>query len=195
MNNLIPVSGDALLVTDVQNDFLPGGNLAVPQSNSVVPVLNRCIKLFKQKHLPVYACRDWHPVNHSSFHVQGGPWPPHCIAGTRGAAFADNLELPADVVVISKADKPEREAYSAFSGTDLDRRLTAAGIKRLFVGGLTTDYCVLNTVKDALALDYSAIVIIDAVRAVDITPGDGELAFAEMRRLGARFAFSQDFVS
>lgn len=181
-----------MLVIDVQNDFLPGGSLAVPQGGEVVPALNRCIALFAGKRLPVYASRDWHPVDHCSFRAQGGPWPPHCMAGTRGAAFAANLELPQDAVIISKADMPERDAYSAFGGTDLDQRLKIAGVQRLFAGGLATDYCVLNTVKDGLALGYAVILLTDAVRAVEVMPGDGERALAEMNRMGAQFATSAE---
>lgn len=189
----VPEVGDALLVVDVQNDFLPGGRLAVPHGDAVVPVLNRYLALFVRYKLPVYASRDWHPANHCSFRDQGGPWPPHCLAGTPGAAFVADLALPADATVISKADTPERDAYSAFSGTDLDSRLKAARVRRLFVGGLATDYCVLNTVKDALALGYAVTLLNDAVRAVDAAPGDGEGALEEMRRLGARLVTAEEF--
>jgi nicotinamidase/pyrazinamidase len=185
-------AGDALLVVDVQNDFLPGGSLAVPEGNEVIPPLNRSIALFVAKGLPVYASRDWHPPNHCSFREQGGPWPVHCVAGSHGAEFSAGLSLPPDAVVISKADKPERDAYSAFGDTDLDRKLKAGGARRLFIGGLTTDYCVLNSVKDARALGYGVVVLTDAVRAVDVQPGDGEKALAEMQRLGARFFTSEE---
>ena len=192
MDKLIPHEGDALLVVDVQNDFLPGGALGVPHGDEVVAVLNRCIALFVGKNMPVYASRDWHPAGHCSFREQGGPWPPHCIADTPGAAFAAALELPPDATIISKADTPETDAYSAFEGTDLDTRLKAAGIKRLFVGGLATDYCVLNTVKDARALDYEVVVLGDAVRAVNVQPGDGEHAMYRMHGMGAHAALSTE---
>ncbi len=192
MDRLIPEAGDALLVVDVQNDFLPGGSLAVPHGDEVVPVLNSCLALFKKKDLPVYASRDWHPVDHCSFHARGGPWPPHCIADTYGAEFPPTLDLPADTVIISKADTPEKDAYSAFGDTELGLCLKAVGVRRLFVGGLATDYCVLNTVKDARALGYDVVLLTDAVRAVEVQPGDGEKALAEMRRLGARLAPSQE---
>lgn len=194
MKKLIPGIGDASLVIDVQNDFLPGGSLAVPRGDEVVPVLNRCLALFAQKKLPVYASRDWHPADHCSFRAQGGRWPPHCIADTHGAEFAANLDLPADAVIISKADTRERDAYSAFGGTDLDLRLGTVGVQRLFVGGLATDYCVLNTVKDALALGYAVVLLTDAVRAVEVNPGDGERALAEMRGLGAQFTTSAELM-
>jgi nicotinamidase-related amidase len=190
-----PKLDDALLIVDVQNDFLPGGSLAVPGGDAVLPALNHCLALFVREKLPVYASRDWHPPNHCSFRAQGGPWPPHCVAGTHGAAFAADLALPSDAMVISKADAPERDVYSAFSGTDLDARLKASRVRRLFVGGLATDYCVLNTVKDALALGYAVVLLSDAVRAVDANSGDGERALEEMRRLGAEAAASAELAA
>lgn len=178
-------AGDVLLVTDIQNDFLPGGSLEVAGGDEVVPVLNRYIEEFVARGLPVYATRDWHPERHCSFHAQGGPWPVHCVAGTRGSEFAANLVLPPDTTVISKATAPDREAYSSFEGTNLDSRLRAAGIRRIFIGGLTTDYCVLNTVRDARRHGYDVFVLTDAIRAVDVRPGDGQRAEEMMTRLGA----------
>jgi len=178
--------GDVLLVTDIQNDFLPGGSLGVAGGDEVVPVLNRYIDAFVAKGLPVYATRDWHPEGHCSFHAQGGPWPVHCVAGTHGAAFAATLMLPPDTTLISKATSPDQEAYSSFQGTDLDSRLRAAGIHRVFIGGLATDYCVLNTVRDARRLGYAVVLLADVIRAVDVQPGDGRRAEAEMVGLGAQ---------
>ncbi len=177
--------GDALVIVDVQRDFLPGGALAVPRGDEVVPVLNGYIRLFRDKGLPIIATRDWHPPNHCSFKKQGGPWPPHCVQDTPGAQFAPGLELPRDVIIISKATRPQEEAYSGFEGTDMDEKLKALGVKRLFVGGLATDYCVLSTVKDALKLGYRVYLLLDAIRAVDVNPGDGERAIEEMKSLGA----------
>ena len=177
--------GDALVIVDVQRDFLPGGALAVPRGDEVVPVLNSYIRLFRDKGLPIIATRDWHPPNHCSFKKQGGPWPPHCVQDTPGAQFAPGLELPRDVIIISKATRPQEEAYSGFEGTDMDEKLKALGVKRLFVGGLATDYCVLSTVKDALKLGYRVYLLLDAIRAVDVNPGDGERAIEEMKSLGA----------
>jgi nicotinamidase/pyrazinamidase len=181
-----PGRGDALVVVDVQNDFLPGGSLAVPDGAAVVPVLNAWLERFGALGLPVFATRCWHPPDHCSFRAQGGPWPPHCIAGTRGAEFAPDLALPPDAVVISKATRADRDAYSGFDGTDLDQRLGDAGCRRLFVGGLATDYCVLNTVLDGLRLGFDVYLLRAAVRAVDVAPGDGELAIERMRAAGAR---------
>lgn len=181
-----PVPGDALILVDVQNDFLPGGRLAVPDGDAVIPPLNAWIRRFRARGLPVFATRDWHPPDHCSFREQGGPWPPHCVAGTPGADFAPGLELPPEVVVISKATTPEKDAYSGFEGTDLAERLRERSVRRVFVGGLATDYCVLNTVLDALKAGFEAWVIKDAVRAVDVQPGDGERALERMRQAGAR---------
>lgn len=177
--------GDALILVDVQNDFLPGGSLAVPCGDEVVPPLNRLVDCFTRDGLPVVATRDWHPPGHCSFHEQDGPWPPHCVAGTAGAAFAPTLMLPSTVRIVSKAVTADTDAYSGFGGTDLDDFLHTAGVQRLFVGGLATDYCVLNTVKDALANGYAVMLLTDAIRAVDVQPGDGARAIAEMERLGA----------
>ncbi len=178
--------GDALIVVDVQRDFLPGGSLAVPDGDQVVPVLNAWLERFAGLGLPVFATRDWHPPNHCSFVEQGGTWPPHCVRDTPGAAFAADLRLPGDATVISKATGPAADAYSGFEGTDLAERLAAAGVRRVFVGGLATDYCVLATVRDALAAGFDVVVLEDAVRAVDVEPGDGNRALESMRRLGAR---------
>lgn len=181
-----PRPGDMLLVTDIQNDFLPGGSLAVSGGDVVVPILNRYIEAFASQGLPVYATRDWHPQQHCSFRPQGGPWPIHCVAGSQGAEFAAALTLPPDATVISKATSLDQEAYSSFQGTDLDSRLRKAGIQRIFIGGLATDYCVISTVRDARQLGYDVFVLTDAIRAVDVQPGDGERAEEEMERLGAR---------
>jgi len=177
---------DALLVVDMQNDFLPGGALAVPGGDEVIPMLNRYIALFEQRELPVFASRDWHTPDHCSFKPQGGAWPPHCVANSPGAEFAPGLDLPATTVGVLKGARQDRDAYSAFEGTDLSQRLQRAGVKRLFIGGLTTDYCVLNTVRDALKLGFDICLLRDAIRAVDVQPGDGERAEAEMLRLGAK---------
>lgn len=176
---------DALLIVDVQRDFLPGGSLAVPEGDAVAPVLNRYIALARGRGLPVFASRDWHPKNHCSFRAFGGPWPEHCVANTPGAEFTPALELPAETVVIDKATFAEADAYSAFSGTPLARLLRERGAKRLWVGGLATDYCVLNTVRDALREGFGVLLLIDAIRAVNVNPGDGERAEREMRDAGA----------
>ena len=186
LQQLVLSPGDALVVVDVQNDFLPGGSLAVPHGDDVIPALNRYLAAFVRRELPIFATRDWHPPNHCSFQPYGGPWPPHCVAGSDGAAFAAALDLPASSTLITlKGTQPEKDAYSAFDGTDLDARLRGQGVARLFVGGLATDYCILYTVKDGLKAGYTVILLQDAIRAVNVRPGDGERAEAEMIRGGA----------
>ena len=179
--------GDALVIVDVQNDFLPGGQLPVPEGDAVIPSLNAWIRVFRTADLPIVATRDWHPADHCSFQARGGPWPPHCVAGTPGAEFAPGLKLPENAIVVSKATTPDRDAYSGFEGTDLAERLRELGVKRLFVGGLATDYCVLNTVLDALKEGFETYVITDAIRAVNVNPDDGDKALEQMRNAGARF--------
>lgn len=176
---------DALVIVDVQNAFLPGGILAVPGGNEIIPVLNRYIELFVERDLPVYATRDWHPEDHCSFKTQGGTSPPHCIANTQDAAFAPNLKLPDSATIVSKATTPAPDSYSGFEGTDLAVRLRAQGVERLFIGGLATDYCVLNTVTDALSLGFKVMLLTDAIRAVNVLAEDGQTAIAEMIRRNA----------
>src|SRR5438552_15199445 len=116
-------AGDALLIVDVQNDFCPGGALPVPEGDAIIPVLNRWIDEAEARGVPVFASRDWHPQNHVSFKQRGGPWPPHCVQGTKGAAFHPGLKLPKNAEIVSKAQDPETDSYSAFGGTDLAGRL------------------------------------------------------------------------
>lgn len=177
--------GDALLIVDVQRDFLPGGSLAVADADRVIAPLNAWISRFAAAGLPVYATRDWHPADHCSFREQGGRWPRHCVADTPGAEFAANLALPATVRTVSKAMRSDADAYSPFAGTDLDAQMRRGAVRRLFVGGLATDYCVLNTVTDALRLGYGVVLLRQAMRAVDAQPGDGERAIASMLAAGA----------
>lgn len=185
LNSLSLGPGDALIVVDVQNDFLPGGALGVSGGDQLLPVLNDYVRRFTQQGLPVFVTRDWHPPGHCSFKASGGPWPIHCVAGTPGADFPPELALPTTARIISKATVIDKEAYSAFAGTDLAEQLRGIGVRRVFVGGLATDYCVLGTVKDALALGFATVLLRDAVRAVDAKPGDGDAAIAEMLALGA----------
>ena len=177
---------DALLVIDMQVDFLPGGALGVPRGDEVLAPVNRLLRLFDELGLAVFASRDWHPENHCSFVARSGPWPPHCVAGTPGAAFSSQLALPAGAVVVSKADTADQDAYSAFNGTDLAAQLRARGVRRVVVCGLATDYCVLNTVIDAREQGFEVLIVPDAMRAVDVAQGDGERAIARMTGLGAR---------
>lgn len=186
--------GDALIVVDVQNDFCPGGALAVPQGDQVVPVLNRWIQRFSQAGQPIVYTQDWHPANHISFAERGGPWPPHCVQNTPGAQFHPDLVV--EGVVFQKGFDPDQEAYSGFAGhlqhrepgagaTELAAWLQEQGVRRVFVGGLATDYCVRATTLDALAAGFAACVIAAGSRPVDVEPGDGDKALAEMEAAGA----------
>lgn len=191
--DLVPGPGDALVVTDVQNDFVTG-TLAVAGGAMIVAPLNRAIESFHARGLPVVAIRDWHPPAHCSFVAQGGPWPAHCIQGTTGAEFVPGLRFGSGVLLVSKGTESGAEAYSGFKGTTLADELRARDVRRLFIGGLATDYCVLNTVNDAIEAGFAAVVLSDGIRPVDLHPGDGAKAEADMRRAGARFARTDDVV-
>lgn len=174
----------ALVVVDVQNDFCPGGALAVADGEKVVPVLNRYIELFRKAGAPIIFTRDWHPRDHSSFKEQGGPWPPHCVHNTEGAKFHPRLVIPPEGEIVSKADKKD-EAYSFFEGTDMANRLHQRGIRRLLVGGLATDYCVRETVIDGLQRGFEVFHLDDASKGVNVKPDDSERALQEMVQKGA----------
>ncbi len=183
---------DALLVVDVQNDFCPEGALGVREGDRVVPVLNRYIARFRDAGAPVFLTRDWHPPKTKHFQAYGGVWPPHCVQGTPGAAFHPALVVPPEAVIVSKGMDPEQDAYSAFQAEDPQGQpfpvvLKARGVRRLFLGGLATDYCVKETTLDAARQGFEVIVLVDAVRAVDLAPGDGDRAITAMREAGARF--------
>ncbi|MBO3842547.1 MAG: nicotinamidase [Candidatus Brockarchaeota archaeon] len=178
-------SRSALVIVDVQNDFLPGGALAVPGGDSVIEPLNKYIGLFTERGLPVFATRDWHPRQHASFREKGGPWPPHCVQNTWGAEISSMLNLPSSARIVDKAFSPDRDAYSGFHETVLSLELHRLGVKRLFIGGLATDYCVKATVLDALDIGFETVLLLDAVKGVDVTPGDSEKAVREMVSKGA----------
>lgn len=178
-------SGDALLVVDMQNDFLPGGSLAVPGSETILRPVNDAIQLFMNEGLPIIASRDYHPADHISFRPNGGEWPPHCVAGSPGAYFHPEMVLPESAIVISKGTSTDREAYSALDSTPLSAILQEKAITRLFVCGLATDYCVLASAKDLLASGYRVVLLTNAIRAVDIQPGDGDRAIQSLMAMGA----------
>lgn len=162
----------ALIVVDVQNDFCPGGALAVPNGGEVVEILNRYIELFLQNDALIVASRDWHPPKTKHFQTDGGKWPVHCVQDTDGAKFHPQLLLPPDTIVVSKGIDPACDSYSAFLAADAGGRklgelLVSAGIQKLYVGGLATDYCVRHTVLDALASGFKVMLLSDAVRGVD----------------------------
>jgi nicotinamidase/pyrazinamidase len=189
--------GAALLLVDVQNDFCPGGALAVRGGDEVVPVLNRLAARAGALGLPVYASRDWHPADSTHFAAHGGPWPLHCVAGTAGARLHADLQLPAGTMIVSKGTSRDAHGYSAFEGTVAGRGsladdLRARGVTHLIVGGLATDYCVRASVLDARRLGFDVTVVGDGVRAVNLAEGDGARAIAEMRRAGAAISDARD---
>ncbi len=183
----------ALIIVDVQNDFCDGGSLAVAGGQAVVPVLNAYGEHFAAAGTPVFASRDWHPAQTRHFRQFGGVWPPHCVRGTPGAEFHPDLVLPNGTRVASKGMEPSEDAYSAFqahleSGAGLAEALRAAGVQRIYIGGLATDYCVKATVLDALKEGFAATVLIDASRGVNLQPHDAEDALQEMVAAGAAMA-------
>jgi nicotinamidase/pyrazinamidase len=174
----------ALIVVDVQNDFCPGGALAVPHGDEVVAPLNKLITEFLARGEPVYQSRDWHPSKTKHFAAYGGTWPVHCVQETHGAEFHPELIDDPRIEIISKGMGDE-DNYSAFDGTDLAARLRDEGVKEIFVGGLATDYCVKNTVLDALKEGFKVKAVADAMRPVELKPGDGQRALEEMEQSGA----------
>jgi nicotinamidase/pyrazinamidase len=184
---------DALIVVDLQNDFCPGGVLGVRGGDALVPVVNRYLERFGSAGAPVFLTRDWHPPVTRHFQAYGGVWPPHCVRGTPGAEFHPGLAPPAGAVIVSKGMDPDQDAYSAFQAEDGKGRgfpavLAAEGVRRLYVGGLATDYCVRATVLDAVREGFEVVLLTDAIGAVDLEPGDGARAIEEMRVAGARLA-------
>ena len=177
---------DALIVVDVQNDFLPGGSLAVPDGDRVIPPINALMPKFPA----VYATRDWHPRDHRFFERYGGPWPDHCIAGTPGAEFDERLARRYIDVVISKGIDPQTDGYSGFAATQLEDDLRARNIERVFVCGLATDYCVKATAIDAKHAGFETFVITDAIAAVNINPSDEAAAIDELRAAGVELVES-----
>ena len=187
-------NSDALLIIDIQNDFLPGGALPIDKGDKIILVINEYIRLFEDAKAHILASRDWHPSNHMSFKKFGGLWPSHCVQQTEGARFSPNLKLPAHTIMISKATDTEREAYSAFDGTNLVHELRTLCVKRVFAGGLATDYCVVNTVLDACKLGFETIVLIDATWGINANPGDVSRAIETMVKNGAQQAVADDFM-
>jgi nicotinamidase/pyrazinamidase len=180
----------ALLIVDLQNDFLPGGALGVVGGNNAAFACRRYMDMFVAQDRLVILSRDWHPQDHCSFQENGGMWNPHCVADTAGAQFAAVLNIPEHAVIVSKATATDKDAYSAFDGTTadgeaLDAFLKKNGITDLYVGGLATDYCVRATVLDARRLGYNVSVLRDAVAAVNVNPDDGDRALDDMKRAGA----------
>ena len=179
---------DALVIVDPQNDFLPGGSLAVADGNRIFEPINRIMPLFSH----VLATRDWHPEDHAYFQVNGGPWPFHCLADTEGAEFSPLLNTEPIELVMSKGTDPQTDGYSAFAGTDLTDQLRNRGIDRLFICGLATDYCVKMTSLEAKENGFEPVVLTDAIAAVGVEPHHEAEALETMRRSGVAMATSAD---
>ena len=174
----------ALVVVDLQRDFCPGGSLAVTDGDAVVPPLNRVVSAFARAGLPVLYTRDWHPEDHCSFRDRGGPWPRHCVAGTPGAEFHPELIIAPGSTLVSKATRPDAEAYSGFQGTELESQLRRTGVRDLVVGGLATDYCVKQTCLNGLKAGFSVNVMTDCVKGVELHRGDSDAALDEISSRG-----------
>ena len=175
----------ALIVVDVQNDFCPGGSLAVANGDEVVAPLNKLIKEFLDRGEPVYKARDWHPEKAKHFEVYGGTWPVHCVQGTPGADFHAGLLDDPRITIISKGTDESADGYSGFDGTTLAQMLRDSGVEEVWIGGLATDYCVKHTVLGARREGFEVKALADAMRPVNVKPNDGTQAVAEMRAAGA----------
>jgi nicotinamidase/pyrazinamidase len=179
-----PISAhDALIVVDVQQDFCPGGALAIRGGDEVVGVLNDWMDAFRDSGGRIFLSRDWHPPDHASFHEKGGPWPRHCVQGSEGARFHARLRIPDGALVVSKGTAREREGYSAFDETDLATRLKDQGVRRVWIGGLALDVCVRATALDACRAGFETHLLAAATRSVD--DDRGRKATEEMRAAGA----------
>jgi nicotinamidase-related amidase len=186
----------ALVLVDIQNDFCPGGALAVTDGDKIVEPVNKLISKFPL----VISTQDWHPANHISFREQGGPWPPHCVQGSPGAELRDDLDTGKIAHYFRKASSPEKDDYSEFAGKDehgrsLDEVLKNRGVKRLFVVGLATDYCVLETVMDGLRYGYAVYAVTDAMKAVNVAADDGTKALQKMASGGAHLVTSDQVLN
>ena len=192
-----PQSHDsALILVDIQNDFCPGGALAVDEGDKIVSIVNSLISEFPL----VISTQDWHPPNHISFKEQGGPWPPHCVQGSRGAELHSGLRTDTVAHYFRKASSPGKDDYSEFEGKDeqgrsLDLVLKSHGVNKLYIVGLATDYCVLETVLDGLKYGYDVYAVSDAMRAVNVSPDDGEKALQRMASAGAHIVTSDEVLN
>lgn len=187
------MASEALVIVDFQNDFSLGGSLGVPASEQIVETINDYGRHFVARGALLVATRDWHPPVTDHFQEHGGPWPVHCVQGTKGAEFHPSLRLPEGTVIVSKGTHYSGDSYSAFhatleDGTALSEYLRLSGVRHLYIGGLATDYCVRASVLDGLREGYEVTILLDASRGVDVEPGDSEKALAEMVSAGANVA-------
>lgn len=181
----------ALLIVDIQNDFSPGGALAVPEGDKIIPKINKYIKIFSKNKLPIFVSRDWHPKKTTHFKKFGGIWPEHCIQNTKGARFHPHLKLSRDSIILSKGMDPNKDSYSVFqaeasNGMSFSELLKLLRIQELYIGGLATDYCVKYSAIDAVKFGFKVKLLIDAIKGVNINPNDSQEALREMVKLGAK---------
>jgi nicotinamidase/pyrazinamidase len=181
----------ALIIVDVQNDFCPGGSLAVAHGEEVVAPLNKLMKEFLDRGEPVFKTRDWHPEKTKYFQIYGGTWPVHCVQNTKGAEFHPDLLDDPRVTIVSKGFDESADGYSGFDGTRLAETLREEDVKEVWIGGLATDYCVKETVLDARREGFKVKALADAMRPVNLNPEDGEKAVAEMSAAGAEIVGSR----
>ena len=186
----------ALILVDIQNDFCPDGALAVNEGDQIVPTVNRLIQAFPL----VISTQDWHPANHISFKERGGPWPPHCVQNTRGAELHPDLKIDTIAHYFRKASSPDKDDYSEFAGKDdrgrfLNDVLQGHGVRKVYVVGLATDYCVLETVLNGLKYGYEVYAVTDAMRAVNVNPDDGAKALQKMAGSGAHLVTSDQVLN
>ncbi|MGD0336798.1 MAG: bifunctional nicotinamidase/pyrazinamidase [Candidatus Omnitrophota bacterium] len=181
----------ALLVVDMQNDFCPNGALAIPEGDKIVPAINKYVRIFSRKKLPILATRDWHPPRTKHFRDFGGVWPAHCIQNSFGAQFHPGLKLPKEAILLYKGMDPEKDSYSAFHAQDMRglsllKLLDLHGVKELYIAGLATDYCVKFTTLDAMKQGFKVRILMDAVKGVNLKPNDVEGALKIMLKKGAK---------
>ena len=182
--------GDALIVVDVQKDFLPNGSLAAPEGNKILKRLYEVIRLAKKAGVCVVATRDYHPANHMSFKAQGGPWPVHCVQGSKGAEFSEGFPVELIDIEIQKGTEASKEAYSGFEDTDLKEQLKTRNIKKVYAVGLTTEYCVWSTARDALQNGFDTVVLEDLI--AEVVPSAKTEKLNEMKANGIKIMSSTD---
>jgi nicotinamidase/pyrazinamidase len=181
----------ALLIIDFQNDFTPGGALAVAGGDEIAEPVKRLAREFDH----VLATRDWHPPDHSSFETEGGPWPVHCVQGTHSAEFHPAMSEIALEAVVDVGVGREDQGYSGFEKSNLEQLLGDRDVDEVAVVGLATDYCVRASAIDAARLGFETTVVTDAIRPVEVEPGDGERALEEMQAAGAKLSTSDQLLS
>jgi nicotinamidase/pyrazinamidase len=181
----------ALLIIDFQNDFTSGGALEVPGGDEIAEPVRRLAAEYEH----VFATRDWHPPDHASFETEGGPWPVHCVQGTHGAELHPAMRDIEVEAIVDVGVERDDEGYSGFEKSKLAELLHERGIQEVTVVGLATDYCVRASAIDACREGFDTTVVTDAIRAVEVEPGDGERALEDMKRAGARLAISAEIAA